>query len=429
MSMQPPVKGRGPADFVLKTDSGIKMRPDNTNYMPQLGDGMAIICMIITCIIMAHGGLFGFISILVFYAMWLPRLRYRGIVTIRPTKDVITVTLFPLFACLSVLWSVAPMITAYTSLEYLSGVVCAIIIARVVSTLAYMRGLSLGAMIIIVASIASNRYGVDPFSGNYSLIGLFGSKNQVGLFAEIGIISGIISFFRPQRFISRIFFCMFPVLICCAGLYLSKSASSTLSLCLVFVVIGGVYLVTRLPRKYRGFACTMLMVWFVTIIAAGAAMNWQEAVLQAFGKNATLTGRTFLWDKGMESAMHTPLLGHGYNAFWILGNPVAEQLWYKFDIDTRQGFHFHNVYVEIFVELGAIGLFLLVLLMLNNIFQSLKLVLKHGMRVDYIFTLAIIIMLFVRSFVEADIWGTFSIGPILFYSIIPRYLHKHSIKA
>jgi exopolysaccharide production protein ExoQ len=79
-------------------------------------------------------------------------------------------------------------------------------------------------------------------------------------------------------------------------------------------------------------------------------------ILSATGKDITLTGRTDLWrvPRWMRSP-NRPWLGHGYQAFWRIGNPEAEHLWRAFGIESRSGFHFHNLYLSNAVEIGMIG--------------------------------------------------------------------------
>jgi hypothetical protein len=57
----------------------------------------------------------------------------------------------------------------------------------------------------------------------------------------------------------------------------------------------------------------------------------------------------------MVEIAERPLLGHGYQAFWRIGNPVAEDLWRAFGIESRSGFHFHNFYLSNAVEVGVPG--------------------------------------------------------------------------
>jgi O-antigen ligase len=74
------------------------------------------------------------------------------------------------------------------------------------------------------------------------------------------------------------------------------------------------------------------------------------------GRNTTLTGRTPLWDAILENVRLHPLLGEGYDAFWVAGNQRAEYLIQSVGWDA---FTAHNGYLEVLNTLGLIGLGLL----------------------------------------------------------------------
>ena len=120
------------------------------------------------------------------------------------------------------------------------------------------------------------------------------------------------------------------------------------------------------------------------------------------------------------------MFGHGYSAFWVQGNPRAEQLWFDFGILSRVGFHFHNLYIESFVELGAVGLFIISSFLFVIMWRCIYFTLQQGMKIEFVLPLAISVMFLIRSLVEVDLIGTFSIGPVLFFSILPRLSVRES---
>ena len=132
--------------------------------------------MAITTVMLAYGGLLGFGAILVMYAIWLPKIVYRGTFLLRPTRDVIFVMLLPMLAILSIAWSDYPLNSLKTSMEYTSLIVCTVIISKIARLAALLRGFVIGATIALLASIASQQYGIDPMTGQYTLVGLFGSR-------------------------------------------------------------------------------------------------------------------------------------------------------------------------------------------------------------------------------------------------------------
>ena len=292
--------------------------------------------------------------------------------------------------------------------------------AKIVRTEAFIRGVVFGSTVTLIASLISNNYGMDPFSGTYTLVGLFGSKNQLGLFAEITVLLSLLSTRMKQNIFKRIFYCYIPLCIALVCLYLCRSATSNVSLAAVIVFIICVYVTTRLPVKYRSFTFFSSAVWICVASIIGFSLNVQQLLFKSIGKDSTLTGRTILWDHGMKVGWESPIIGHGYSAFWVQSNPLAEQLWYDFGIYSRAGFHFHDLYIELFVELGLVGLLIMLSVITASFFKSLSLTLRHGMALEYIFPLSVSFMFIIRSFVEVDIMNAFGIGTILYFSIIPR---------
>jgi O-antigen ligase len=91
-------------------------------------------------------------------------------------------------------------------------------------------------------------------------------------------------------------------------------------------------------------AFTALM---VLVLGADAAL------VEAMGRDATLTGRTELWEQ-LGRMVVDPVLGAGYESFW-LGDRL-EKLWSIYWWRPRQA---HNGYLETFLNLGWIGLAIL----------------------------------------------------------------------
>ena len=89
------------------------------------------------------------------------------------------------------------------------------------------------------------------------------------------------------------------------------------------------------------------------------------------GKDVTLTGRTDLWAVAFQEIAERPVLGTGFQAFWVQGNPLAEELWAMFGIDSRSGFHFHNTLLSNAVEIGIVGVALQAVVFFGGLGASL----------------------------------------------------------
>lgn len=100
----------------------------------------------------------------------------------------------------------------------------------------------------------------------------------------------------------------------------------------------------------------VLVATFVsTIAAAGGALflSYGAGVLQELGRNATLTGRTAIW-KAVLAQPINPLIGTGFESFWM-GNRMTS-VWSMSQVGIQQA---HDGYLELYLNLGWIGLVLL----------------------------------------------------------------------
>jgi O-antigen ligase len=81
-----------------------------------------------------------------------------------------------------------------------------------------------------------------------------------------------------------------------------------------------------------------------------------EDVLKMLGRNPTLTDRTEVWQDVLELA-DDPVLGAGFESFWL--GERLEKLWNKWFWQPTQA---HNGYLETYINLGGVGLLLLIAL-------------------------------------------------------------------
>jgi O-antigen ligase len=89
------------------------------------------------------------------------------------------------------------------------------------------------------------------------------------------------------------------------------------------------------------------------IVIAGAAVYYLPLLTRLLGRDATLSGRTEIWKHVWPFILRRPLLGWGYAGFWrgIQGESFNLVAALRFIV-----FHAHNGYLEIWLELGILGL-------------------------------------------------------------------------
>jgi len=125
---------------------------------------------------------------------------------------------------------------------------------------------------------------------------------------------------------------------------------------------GGVMLMARRPSVVRKPAVVHVLVLAVLAVSMFAIfMDSGGALLSELGKDPTLTGRTETW-KVLLSLPVNEWVGTGFESFW-LGNRL-QKLW-----DAYPNFYIneaHNGYIEVYLNLGLVGVSLIGLLLLTG---------------------------------------------------------------
>ena len=382
---------------------------------PTGNEAYAATAIALSFFVFAYSFRFGQVSILAYYALWLPLVAvdYRRV--LGNYTRYLWIFAFALFACLSVFWSQAPGVTARAGVQYLSHVVCALIAMRVVDTRTLVRGGLIGTGLVLFYSLAFGVYNLDPLDGTYSFVGAFASKNQLGFYASLAVLFAFAAFFLgAERGVWKLG-AAGAVLVALYCLKASQSATSVLTT----IAIAGLCLALRalgiLAPAHRKTLFLVLAVLAVLVLLAGAYGGGYEMVLGAFGKDATLTGRTYLWQQGIETAHEAPIVGIGYQAFWVSGFSEAERLWYDFFISTRSGFHFHNTFIAVAVETGLVGCLMLTTVLAATLAGHLRRLLSTAHDVEALVLFTVAALLAVRTFVEIDILNPYHVGSFLLY--------------
>jgi exopolysaccharide production protein ExoQ len=145
----------------------------------------------------------------------------------------------------------------------------------------------------------------------------------------------------------------------------ANSATSTVSL----VLGAGLVLTTRRQFMRRNPAALHVLVGLLILtVSTVILLGGGAAAAQAMGRNPTLTGRTEIW-AAVISMAHNPVVGAGFESFW-LSRAVAEGLWRLFPgLPLNEA---HNGYIEIYLNLGWVGVGLIVLILIDGYRRSVK---------------------------------------------------------
>jgi exopolysaccharide production protein ExoQ len=272
--------------------------------------------------------------------------------------------LVPAFALFSILWSAAQSETLRYGVELAITVTAGLLLSSARNQRAVLRGMMLAFLAYVIASIVYGGYvGIGVGLGGQAFSGLTESKNLLADIASTGlVVSAVVAAISLRgRQWAWFLLCALAIALDVYCVAAARSAGAILGLAMAVTAFAALTPLVYAGKVVRAWATSMVAICLVAIGANYTVIA--EAMIRLgaslFDKDPTLTGRTYLWYRAAELIQQKPLLGRGYQAFWIQGNIDAEGLWRYFGIDNRGGFTFHNTYVEILVTMGWVGLALI----------------------------------------------------------------------
>lgn len=388
----------------------------------------AFAALIVTVLITAYSTKIGPLAVLAFYGMWLPfllipLLKQKGFILF-PLSHIALPVLFVGWCLYSVFWSDYFSITLYAGTQYLSTILCAIIIARLVPLEDFIRGICYGCVAVLFVLYALKMVGIT---------GIFGSKNVAGFYAQIGVITSLLLFiFSRSAFYKKLALYGLPLLFFVFALISSSSYTSILSTLIICSLLVVALIVSKFPTGLRVISvfCSALIVLSIVLIIQFLQFDIYGFVLELFGKSRTLTGRTEIWQTGLAVSQNAPFLGTGYAAFWVGGQLYAEQIWDQFDIIAKSGFHFHNLFIQTYVETGVIGLLLLIVMILSFFVRGLYFFCRAQFDLPVALFLVCGVLFVTRAFAEVDMFFPYTIGTLLFFAVYTKLMmYKDEKKA
>lgn len=185
--------------------------------------------------------------------------------------------------------------------------------------------------------------------------------------------------------------------------------SNSITAAVCFVLAAGLMTFAMFARIVRKSAVVHLLVLVPTVVVGAVLFSGSGgAILSTLGRDATLTGRTGIWD-AVLSVSGNPFFGSGFESFW-LGDRL-QKIW---DM-TMQGLQeAHNGYLEVYLNLGWVGVGLIALLIWTG-YRNVISELRNGDR-DAPLKLAFFFTALLYNFTEAGfrettiVWTAFLIA-------------------
>ena len=292
-------------------------------------------------------------------------------------------------AVASLAWTAWPSATVLTLALLLSTTIHAVLVASVLtwrelvravaSALKWILGLSLAFELWvslvwggpILPEFGRPQGDYDPiilwgrdnlFEGG-RIQGLFGNSNALAYVALLGMVVFAIRFVAraPRRTLLVGWFLLAAFLFVRAG-----SATAYLAAALTAVV-----LVTALLMRTtrRAGERTRYYLAYAIVAVGGLAALWfgRDVVFTLLGRSADLTGRESIWGAVAARASEHPVFGWGFSSPWVPTDPFFDGWIVDHGETVMQA---HNMWLDVILQLGAVGVALMALTYLAFIWRS-----------------------------------------------------------
>lgn len=330
--------------------------------------------------------------------------------------------LIPIIATASALWSDAPMTSLRYGAQFVFTMFMGLLIARLLTPRRFLIVFACSVFVFCILCILNGRQGSS--ADGMVLIGLTGSKNQLGYEAQLLMMSALAMLLMGVRFIALRWLAVlsFPL-----ALYLVLEVNSATALLMAIggsVALFGLWLMQRFTPGGRlaTLIGAVIVLSPITLVIPEIIEAMNHFLFDTLDKDPTLTGRVFLWAAADDLAERRPLFGYGYQAIWIGDSSESIGLRRLAGVSDGRTFHFHDQFRQIRVDTGLVGLTVFVGILAAVGFALLRRILvKPDVPTAFFFVLYLLMV--ARAFTDI-VMGPFSIHTILFaamsaYAFLP----------
>jgi exopolysaccharide production protein ExoQ len=318
-------------------------------------------------------------------------------------------TLFMVFACSSVLWSANGQASWDQTKFLLRVTFFGIYLATRYSTKELLQLLAWSTGFAVVLSfllyLVLPEFASHP-TGQWK--GFFQHKQALGAMMGLGASTVLIQTLQQRLSVKWIGFGVYGLALTLAILAVSQTGLLIFLLSLVTLPL---YKAIR-QRKYRGWLILFVLLGFLSIVAA-VFFNLETIVVQGFGKNMEFNGRLPIWSIAIARGLERPWFGYGFYGFWTsdVSDVVIQNVpWVEQTVEFRTRsiiFHSHSGFIELFLQLGGVGLTWFILCFLSCTKRILTLVLNTR-SIEYFWMFQFMCIMLLANLTEA--WGILTLS-------------------
>lgn len=203
----------------------------------------------------------------------------------------------------------------------------------------------------------------DPTDRITMYFGVTTFKNLLGvtcMFCGLGALWSFIRAYEDRELPYRVRHLIAQGAVLVMAVWLIKKCDSMTSLScfgLAGIVMVGTTRrwLTRKPGAVFGLVCGA-----VSLALFALFMDTAGTLVHSLGRNASLTGRTTIWAAVLAQKIN-PVLGTGFESFWM--GDRMQSVWSMSQVGIEEA---HNGYLELYLNLGWLGIALLGLLIVTG---------------------------------------------------------------
>jgi len=280
------------------------------------------------------------------------------------------ILLFLAYCALSTLWSDYSFVAFKRWIKSVGDIVMILVVVTDRNSLvATKRFLCRTGFVLIPVSILFIKYYPDlgraynPWTWVPMYCGVTTFKNQLGMITLVCGLGSLWCFtraWRDRKTPRRKQHLVAHGLILAMAIWIFFIADSMTSLS-CFILAGSVMVMASQSWVARRRVLVHVMVGGAIAVALVALFfDSSGTMVQTLGRDASLTGRTAIWDAVLALAKKSPVLGTGFESFWM-GDRLLK-VW-----EVEKGIQeAHNGYIEVYANLGWVGIIFLASLIVTG---------------------------------------------------------------
>ncbi len=291
-------------------------------------------------------------------------------------KAISPVLIYYLYCLMSTAWSPFPEPSFKRWIKCVGDLVMVLVIVTDAHPVAGLRRVFSRVGFILfpysVVLIKCTNLGVVYDETGPSYTGVTTNKNSFGLIlyvVSIGVAWNVRALLldkkapnRTRRLVAQLTLLAFGVVL----LQMAHSATSVFCFVLgsALIFISGLQVIKKRPGRLHALCVGILLLGVVAMMFGGGS------VTSAMGKTSDFSGRTEIWAAAIASA-DSPWFGTGFESFWNKNaHKVANILWYYQGMSNLNSAH--DGYLQIYLDLGWIGVSLISVIMICGYVRSVK---------------------------------------------------------